>query len=204
MNNTQENSPKILIADVETTGIRYGDPNPAGLLTDDEYYQIVSIGMIVSDTEDFKPLDTLYLEIKWDGKSKWDDGAEKVHGLSREHLDMFGKTKQEAAVEIAKFLLKHFNVKKPIKCGGHNFATFDLHFIRQLLGEFGVMFKPQNRILDSSTVGSVCYNVDTSDDLFTLMGVDRTGKSHNALDDAMATLVSFNYTRKLMNKLTGR
>lgn len=198
------NGNKLLVADTETTGLRFGHINPAGDITDSEYYQMISIGMIVSDTENLQPIDSCYVEIQWDGNSTWSHEAEEVHGLSKEYLQQHGLPIKEAAVKIAQFIVKHFDPKSPIRCAGHNFATFDLHFIRQFLGQFGVMFKHSNRIIDTSTIGTVCYNLNNSDDLFKLMGINRDGKKHNALDDAMATLITLNYTRKLMGKLTGK
>jgi len=188
---------KVLAMDCETSGINVNGDDPS------VGYQAVSWGLIVADAETLKPVDELYVEIKWNGASKWDKGAEKIHGLTIEHLDEHGLTEEEAIVEIANFVYKYwdpkaeFSSQRSIRCLGHNVATFDVWFMRQLFRKFDLEFRTGNRFIDTSTVGWVTFDCFNSDDAFELVGVHRT--AHNSLEDARASL-TLTRTARVMSK----
>lgn len=196
---------KVLAIDVETSGLFYGKAPPNFDHTNGDYYQIVSIGLVVADAKTLNPVDEFYVEIKWDGKSLWDKRAEKTHKLSKEHLEEHGVSDLEALDMIVKFLLKHWsNQAEWIKdqliiLVGQNCATFDIWYLRYLFAKYDVpMPKISNRIIDTSAIGWVVFNVFNSDDLFEALEIDRGKMGHNALADAKMSLKAVQIAR-LMN-----
>ena len=183
---------KFLVIDCETSGLNFDHSNPD--ITDG--YQSVSWGMIVSDMKTMKPIDELYLEIKWDGESKWHYKAERVHGLSKAYLEKNGLEEEEAAIKIAQFIASHFDVEDTIVCMGHNVARFDIPFLRKLLTKHGFPFSISHRSLDSSSLAAMTIGTFTSQEMFDELGIER-GEVHNALEDCRATLTACRIIRKL-------
>jgi hypothetical protein len=192
---------KFLCLDCETSGMGFGTGDPSKGSKDGEVYQSVSWGLVVADSETIKPIDKLYLEIKWDGHSTWNNKAEQIHKLSKEHLEQNGMSSEDAACEIASFVLDHFNPKKAINLAGHNIGSFDIFFLRSLLEPFGLMFKTSARLIDTNSIAFAAFNSYTSDQAFELLNVKRD--SHNALEDAMASLKVIHATRTLMKTIIG-
>jgi hypothetical protein len=190
---------KVLAMDCETSGINVNSDDPS------VGYQAVSWGLVVADAETLKVIDELYVEIKWNGEAKWEKKAEAVHGLSKEHLDVNGLSEEEAVVEIANFVYKHwppdaeFSSQRSIRCLGHNVATFDVWFMRQLFRKFEMEFKTGNRFIDTSTLSWAVFDCFNSDDAFELVGVER--KEHNALEDAKASLALTKMVRTLGKRM---
>ena len=168
-------------------------------------YQAVSWGLIVADAVTFKPLDELYIELKWDRKSQWTDDAQKVHGLSVEYLDKNGLTNEQVACAIGNLIHKHwpptsdFSFQRNVRCLGHNVATFDIWFMRQLLDEFHIMFPTGSRFIDTSSIAFSTFGCFTSTEAFELLGLTRT--KHNALEDARASLEFVRTVRVLCDSL---
>lgn len=174
--------PKCALSiDWETSG--YSAPDYASK------HQGISFGAVVFDARTFDVIDTLYCEIKFDGQTyKWDDGAQKVHGLSREHLEQHGVTQEEAAVQLAELCLKYFGPEEEILIAAHN-PNFDKAFTRQLFDKFGLNIKLWFRAIDTCCLASVLLGVVKSDDLYAMLGLPaRT--AHNALEDALYTVES--------------
>ena len=157
--------------------------------------------MVVADAVTLKPIDKLYVEIKWDGQSVWSPKAEQVHGLSKQHLEEHGLSGEDAACEIASFVLDHFEPNKTVACAGHNYASFDRYFMEATLAPFDVMFKTGNRFIDTNSIGFASFQTYTSDQLFEMMGIKRD--QHNALEDAMASLKVLYKTRQIYNTILG-
>lgn len=192
---------RILGMDAETSGIFF-DVNPARSSTDPEdRFQCVSWGMVVLDG-DFNQLDELYVEIQWDGKSKWDKKAEAVHKLSKEHLQEHGLPFEEAYVAIANFIFKWF-ANTPVVTLGHNNISFDIPFLRSDMAEVGLTPRFGNRHLDSNTLGVTLFETYTSDQLFEALGQEDRGDSHNALDDIKRTVEVFRAARYMAKKALG-
>jgi hypothetical protein len=56
-------------------------------------HQGIALGAAIFDVETFEVIDTFYVDIKFDeSKYIWSDGAEKIHGLTREYLNKNGET----------------------------------------------------------------------------------------------------------------
>lgn len=182
---------KFVAIDCETSGMAFeGDDPSVG-------YQMVSLAMIISNVKDFKEYEKFYVEIKWNGESKWNDKAEEIHGMSKAYLEANGVDEDEAALQAAEFLSEHFNSTKPITLCGHNAANFDKPFLKSLLRKIGVNFKFSHRTIDSFSVGLVALGAFDSDELFDKMGFEKRDE-HNALVDIQMTLKSIRVINKLI------
>lgn len=180
---------KFLAMDCETSGMSFGDDPSVG-------HQMVSIALIVSDVKTFQEHDSLYIKIKWNGESEWNEKAEQIHGLSIEHLEEYGVDEEEACVQIVEFIMQHFDINKAIVLMGHNIVAFDKPFLKSLLNKFGVTLKFSHRALDSFPVGLLAVGAFDSDELFDNMGFPPR-KEHSALEDIQYTLKSY----RLLNKM---
>ena len=191
---------KVLAMDCETSGIAKGHDPSIG-------YQAVSWGFVVADADTLAPIEKLYVEIKWNKQSKWDSKAEAVHGLSKSYLEANGLEEQDALVEIANLIYKYwdpnseFSSQRCIRCLGHNVATFDVWFLRQLFEKYGMPLITGNRFVDTSTIGWAMFDCFNSDDAFDLIGVKRN--KHDALEDAESSLALVRTARMMSRELLG-
>lgn len=176
----------VLAMDCETSGLAYKEDDPSYDSVNDKEYQALSWGLIVAETETFKPVEELYVEIKWNGEAEWSKEAENVHGLSLQYLEDNALDEEDAVVEIANLILKYWGPENPIRTLGHNVATFDVCFMRRMMRRHGVELNFSNRHVDSSSIGLVNFGTYNSDDLFEELGIVRA--QHNALEDARASL----------------
>ena len=192
---------KVLAIDVETSGIMFGSDDPSYNPATGDTYQVVSIGLVVT-TKDFVPVETLYLEIKWDGESLWDRKAEQVHGLSIDYLEENGLSREDAVAEIGNLIIKYWGPDVPVCVLGHNVATFDLCFLRRLLRSEGIEVKFGNRTIDTNTIGNVVLGTFNSDDTFAAVGLEeRDSSKHNALDDAKMSLACARFAKEMWKAL---
>ena len=187
--NNRKDFTKILAIDAETSGIAFGSVDPS------VGFQSVAWGFVVADTE-FNPIDRLYVEIKWNGESQWSERAEQVHGLSKSYLEKNGLSEEDAAVEIAEFLLNHFSPNDSIICLGHNVRNFDIPFLVSLLGKFDLTFKFAHRSIDTFSPGFILAGKRNSDEIFEHFGMPARHE-HNALKDAEYALKVCRNIRKL-------
>jgi oligoribonuclease (3'-5' exoribonuclease) len=191
---------KVLAMDCETSGININGYDPS------VGYQAVSWGLAVADADTLKVIDTLYVEIKWNGVAKWEKKAEAVHGLSIDHLKRSGMTEEQAIEEIANFIYKYwppddeFSSKRSVRCLGHNVATFDVWFLRQLFDKFELPLRTGNRFIDSSSIAYATLGAYTSDEAFEMIGIQRMG-THNALDDALYSLALVRRIKSLYDNI---
>lgn len=172
---------KILAMDCETSGLTFNGDDPS------VGYQSLSWGLIVADAEKLKPIEELYVEIKWDGVSKWNRKAEKVHGLSVSYLEQNGVSEEEAVTRMGSLILKYWGPKNCIHTLGHNVVTFDLWFLKRLFRKYDINLRFGNRHYDTNSIGWVALNSFTSQQFFESAGI-KYGKVHNALTDARNAL----------------
>lgn len=186
----------VFAVDCETSGINYKSDD----LTSN--YQSISWGIIATSQKDFKVIDKLYVEIQHDDSIfLWDWKAEKIHGLSRDHLSKHGETAEDAAAIIGEFFLKHNDgIKKPIVLLGHNVAVFDRPFLKKLMHTHGLDFKFAHRCLDTFSLSMGTVKEFNSDDLFSRFGMPLR-KEHNALDDAECALKVYRYVSNIWNNM---
>jgi len=198
----------LLAMDCETTGLIMNEPNPMYCPATGERHQAVSWGLIVADVDTLKPIEKLYLEIKWNDKSKaqqeanpdWGKRAEGIHGLTRQHLEVNGMTEAEAIEEIAnKLLMKYWGPTGNIRTLGHNVMTFDLPVFRDMFSRHGIDLRFGNRHYDTNSIGFGTFGTFTSDDFFESTGFEKRG-DHNALVDAEQALEATRRIRKIFQK----
>ena len=190
---------RVLAMDCETSGLNWQSGH-SGCKTDVAHgYQAIAWGFVVTDTKDYKPIAELYVEIKWNGESKWDMKAEKIHGISKEHLEKHGVDEEEAVMDILEFLMEHFDLAEPIFVLGHNVGTFDLPFLKNLLYRYEVKnIKFGHRCFDTFSLSMGTVMEHDSNTLFKKVGLPvRT--EHNALDDAKYALQVFRRLNKAWN-----
>lgn len=183
---------KLLALDCETSGLTFQNTDPS------LNHQIVSIGLIATNDK-FEPIDELYLEIQWNGKSLWDSKAEKIHGFSKEYLELNGVSEEEAVETIALFIDKHFGITSHISCLGHNVAQFDVPFLRSLFNRHDLPVKFSHRHVDSFTLGYAILGAESSDELFNILGFEERA-THNSLVDAKYSLKAIRLISKLWKK----
>ena len=170
--------PKFALAiDWETSG--YSLPAYAA------QHQGISFGAVVFDLSSLTPIEELYCEVKFDPKYKWDDGAEKIHGLSREYLQKHGIDQEEAAMELGALILKYFSDGK-VMLLGHR-VWFDEAFTDQLMQSAGLEIKYDPIRLDSAAIGVLFLELQRSDDIFDAVGLPPRAE-HNALEDVIYTI----------------
>ena len=191
-----------LCIDWETSGAVWGGDSS-------KEFQGISFGAIVFDVNTFEPIEELYLEIKHNPKWKWSDEAEKIHGITRKHLDKNGVTQEEAAVALAEMIIKYWGINSKVMFLGHN-PEFDRRFTNQLLNEIGIEFsvEPTGKfdsrielfhvVLDTSALGFITLGLYKSDLLFERIGFEERG-AHNALEDARQTLMTCKVMRELVS-----
>jgi DNA polymerase III epsilon subunit-like protein len=192
---------RFLVVDTETSGLIYNSDDPSGDDTTGQYFQAVSMGLIVVDAEKLEPIEELYLEIEWDGISTWSPQAEAVHGLSKSYLADNGISTQEAVTEIAGLILEHWGPKHPVCIAGHN-PSFDLAFLKRLLRSEGMEVRFGSKVIDTNSIGFAVYGTHNSDDLFEAVGFP-TRDNHNSLDDARAALQVIKVTRMVSDECFG-
>jgi hypothetical protein len=204
---TKQTTPAFgLCLDWETSGALWG-----GDSTRD--FQGISFGAIIFDTATFDPVEKLYVEIKFNAtRYQWSDGAEAIHGLSREYLEANGMSQEDAAVALAELILKYFGDTK-VMFLGHN-TEFDRRFTNQLLNTIEIEFSVEKQtkfdswiqlhhvVLDTSSTGFIALGLFKSDLLFAKIGFEDRD-AHNALTDAEQTLGTCKVIREMMKIAMG-
>lgn len=197
-----------LAMDCETTGLCFSVDHPHHNPKTGERHQTVSWGLVVIDTETFEAVDEMYVEIKWNAESikqrednpKFGTFAEKVHGLTKAHLDEHGVSEERAIELIWEMVGKYWGPTSSISCLGHNVHLFDLDFFKDLFRRNGVPLKFGNRHIDTNGIGWAAFETYNSDDLFELIGFSARG-DHNALDDIKMTVEAARVVRKAMGPI---
>lgn len=187
---------KGLLIDWETSGSTFGGDSSID-------YQGVTFGAVVFDTTTFEEVDSLYRELHFDDtKYKWTDGAEKIHGKSREHLAAHGVPREEALADLMELILRYWAPGSKILVAGHN-VSFDNDFTFQLFRDHGLddSLKFHHVVVDTSGIGFVTIGEYKSDAVFKILGGLNERGSHNALEDARATLAVLRTVRQVFNSV---
>jgi|SRR5579859_580552 len=209
---TTQQTPEFGLAmDWETSGAVFGGDSSKD-------HQGLSFGAIIFRTKTFEPVAKLYRLIKFDEKYTWTEGAQKIHGLTKEHLAKNGVTQEEAATDLLEIILKYFGPSSKIMFLGHN-PWFDIGFTNQLLNavEFELtdeILNPKHPtftqlelhhvILDTSALGFITLGLFKSDLLFDKIGGDEYARAeHNALRDAEMTLQTCQAIKQLVEVALG-
>ena len=200
----------VLAGDCETTGLCFNTDHPTHNPNTGERHQAVSWGLIVLNSETLEQVDEMYIEIQWNEKSieqresdpKFGTFAEKIHGLTRSHLDEHGVSEEEAIEQIWEFLSKYWGPTSCISMLGHNVHLFDLDFFRDMFRRNGVPLRFGNRHIDTHSIGWCAFETYNSDQLFELLGHDARG-AHNALDDIKMTVHVAKTVRDIVQNALG-
>jgi DNA polymerase III epsilon subunit-like protein len=204
-----QQTPKFgLCIDWETSGAVFGGDSSKD-------FQGISFGAIVFRTCDFEPVEKIYHLVKFnDKKYQWTDGAQKIHGITREHLEQHGVSAEDAAMDLASLILKYWGGDSKIMFLGHN-PIFDIRFTNQLMGSIDFEFSVEretNRenwiqlhhvVLDTSALGFITLGLFKSDLLFDRIGFEARG-AHNALNDAEMTLETCKAVKSLVGIALGQ
>lgn len=183
----------ILIGDVETSGSTF-----LSYELTFKKYQAISFGFIVATSDTFEEVASIEFKVKFDPKYEWSAEAEKIHGITREVLEAEGLTPEEAAIEVAEFILEHFGTGK-VMFGNHN-PYFDIEAMRQLLEPFGVMPDLHHVVLDTSGLGFVAIGKYKSNDVFEFFNGERP-PIHDALGDCRMALGVMSGIRGIVNSV---
>lgn len=170
----------ILVLDVETTGTTWGNYDETF-----RRFQAISFGAIVATSDTFEEVASLSFKVKYDPKYEWSFDAEKIHAITQQQLEEEGLTNEDAAAELAGFILDHFGTGK-VMFANHN-PWFDIAAMRQLLEPHGVMPELHHVVLDTSSIGWVSIGEYKSDKVFSFFNGDRP-EVHDALGDARMAL----------------
>lgn len=197
----------LLAMDCETTGLCTNQDNPVVNVNTGERHQPVSWGLIVASAETLKPIETMYVEIKWNKSSlkqrlenpEWGLRAEGIHGLTLDYLEDNGISEQNAVEQIGEMVLRHWGPKGNIRTLGHNVHTFDLPFFRDMFQRYGIDLRFGNRHYDTNSIGFATFGTFNSDDLFEAAGFEKRG-NHNALTDAEQALEVTRRVRAIFQK----
>ena len=186
-----------LSIDWETSGSDFGGDST-------KKYQGISFGAVIFDTETFEPVKTLYRELHFDNtKYEWTEGAQKIHGLTQEHLAANGVPRDEALADLLELILEYIGGESKVMFLGHN-VDFDIDFTMQLAKDFGVELKAHHVKLETSGAGFITVGKYKSNEVFEFFtGKVREG-SHNALDDSLMALETVRNMRTLMNAALGQ
>lgn len=173
--------PKFGLAiDFETSG--YSLPNYAAS------HQGISFGAAIYEIATFSIVETLYREIVFDDtKYEWTMGAQNVHGITREHLEIHGISQAEAAYDLGNLVVKYLGTDK-IPLLGHR-VYFDEAFTNQLMASIDVKFEYDPIRIDSAAIGLAFLGTGNSNQLFEACGMPPR-LAHNSLEDITYTLKS--------------
>lgn len=209
---TQKGKPKgsfnhLLAIDCETTGLCFNNRTPVHNETTGERHQTLSWGIVVADTKTLKPVDKLYVEIKWNKASKaqrkedssFGAKAEQIHGLDFVYLEKNGVSEEDAVVQIGNLIVKYWGPTSFIRTLGHNVHLFDLPFLRDLFERYDVPLNFGNLHYDTNSMGFATFGSFTSDELFEVVGFDPRSE-HNALIDAEQALSTARIIRQIFTK----
>jgi DNA polymerase III epsilon subunit-like protein len=194
----------VLGIDCETTGIAYGCDDPSYNPVTGEKFQAVSWGLVVATADTLKVVEELYIEVQWDGVSKWEPAAERVHGLSKQYLAENGSTPEEAVALMANLILDYWGPDGVVCMLGHNVSTFDRFFFKRAMREFGLEIKLGSRCIDTFSLGFGTFGTQDSNELFEAVGLpERDPNKHNALVDAKNAVESVRIIKTIFNNVVG-
>jgi len=183
----------ILVLDVETTGSTFASYEETF-----SKFQAIAFGAVVATSDTFEEVASLSFKVKFDPKYEWSEGAEKIHGITREQLEVEGLEKEEAAAELAEFILNHFGTGK-VMFANHN-PWFDIEAMRQLLAPYGVMPDLHHVVIDTSSLAFGAIGKYRSNDVFPFFNGERPD-IHDALGDARMALNVLRGIREIVNSV---
>lgn len=185
------NLPKFALGiDWETSG--YSVPDYAS------QHQGISYGAIVFELKTLEPVVEIYQELQFDStRYKWDAKAERIHGLTQEHLKKNGTTQEESATLLCNTVLEYMGTE-PVLIMGHR-VHFDKAFTDQLTNTIGIKLDFHPTTIDTASLSTALMEMSRSEDVFQTLGLPPRAK-HNALEDIRYTLASVQRIKELFLK----
>lgn len=193
-----------LWADWETSGADFDN----GFENTFTRFQGLQVGFVIADNETLEEVDSLKVTFKFDPGYEWQDGAEKVHGLSREFLEANGVTQEEGLATMIEFIVKYFgdevihvldgqqkSFSKKVQVGGHN-IDFDIAATQALFKKFGLRLSIHHVKMETSGAAFIAIGEYKSNKVFEFFGGEKRG-NHDALDDARLALAAARGIREL-------
>lgn len=151
-------------------------------------HQGISFGAIIFDVKTLESVDAIYHEIQFDEKKYlWESGAERVHGLSRDHLKKNGVKAEVAAADLANLVLKYIGTDDVLLLGHR--VYFDRSFTVQLMNTVNIQLSYHPTTIDSSSMATILLETSKSEEVFTTLGLPPRA-AHNAMEDIIYTLAS--------------
>lgn len=185
-----------LLIDWETSGSDFGQDSSVN-------YQGIAYGAVVFDTQTFQPVETLYRELRFDERRyKWSPEAERIHGLTREHLAAHGTSREDGLADLMELLLRYWAPGSKVLMAGHN-AGFDMDFTSQLFTDHNLEIVFHHVVLDTSGLAFALTGEYKSDVVFELLGGIDKRACHNALEDALASLAVLRNARQIFEEALG-
>lgn len=181
-----------LLIDWETSGSNFGGDSSLE-------YQGLSFGALIVNMETWEEVDHLHCELHFDdSKYKWSDEAERIHGLTREHLAANGVPREEGLAALIELLMKYFPPGSKILSIGHN-VSFDNDFTVQLFRDHGLedAIKFHHVLVDTSGFSFALIGEYKSDVVFELLGGIDKRTLHNPVEDARACLAVLRNAKRI-------
>lgn len=125
---------------VETTGLNWDTDKSIN-----EGYSIVTIGATICD-KNFNKVDDKIIFIDNELSNK--ELAPEYNGITQEFLNGEGISEEDAVIEFANFILKHFSPDDNIVCLGQNVQSFCMPFLKELLHKYEVYINFSCNTLD--------------------------------------------------------
>lgn len=180
----------ILAIDCETSGLVSGKKSRRPSVSPDgtEEYQAIAWGVVVAELETYDPVEVMSKKIKLIPGMQWSAQAEKIHGISKEQLELDGVEEEDFIVELCELVMKYWGTTTPVIVLGHNVA-FDLDFLQAALARHGVAIHFSNRIIDSNSIAMGLQSLASSDQMFEFFQLPKR-TTHDPLDDILMTLIA--------------
>jgi DNA polymerase III epsilon subunit-like protein len=189
-----------LCIDWETSGADFGKDSSVD-------HQGIAFGAIVFDLTTLQEVESLYREIKFDDtKYKWTEQAEKIHGLSREHLAEHGVDRETALADLIEMMIKYWppgffatagnEPDSKILLAGHN-KGFDMDFTAQLFRDNDMEIVFHHVGMDSTMIAFAVSGEYKSDIVFEIFAGVIKRERHDALQDSRAALTVMRNIREI-------
>lgn len=189
-------SPDYIVAvDVETSGTTLpGEEKPGKKPS-----QAIEIAVCIVDRRTLQIVDSFESRIRFDAANfSWDDGAQKVHGISRADL-ADAPTSAEVGEKVWQLIRKWLpNANRGILFLAHN-PTFDKAFTIAVVSAAGHKLKFLTRTLDAFSYGFAAFGLHNSDHQFRFIGAHRDKNNHRAIDDIKLSIEMLRWVRRAGN-----
>lgn len=156
-------------------------------------YNLISLGVVVVRRDPATGKHTLGAEKYWELQLAfpgWEDEAERIHKLTREHLDKHGLPPRQVLTELSAFTKQHCAENEKPLFVGHN-APFDWMMVNYYYHHFAVKNPYGYNALDTKAMATGKHRLSWPDsnkekllELYPRLRAPAENMVHNALADA--------------------